>query len=151
MITYVASDIFDSPAKVLVNTVNTVGVMGKGIAKVFKAVYPEMFKEYQALCETRQFDIGQLWLYKAPNRWVLNFPTKRHWRNPSKVEFLEQGLAKFANSFSDYGITSVAFPLLGCGNGGTGLGNPSPTNNGKISTKLAYTHIHTHNPYRPTA
>ena len=78
MITYIACDLFKSPARVLVNTVNTVGVMGKGIAKDFKQVYPEMFSQYQRICEKGSFDIGTLWLYKTPNKWVLNFPTKRH-------------------------------------------------------------------------
>ena len=83
MITYVVCDLFQSPARVLVNTVNTVGVMGKGIAKDFKRIYPDMFREYQRICERNSFDIGDLWLYKTTNKWVLNFPTKRHWRQPS--------------------------------------------------------------------
>jgi O-acetyl-ADP-ribose deacetylase (regulator of RNase III) len=117
MLTYVKGNLFDSPAKVLVNTVNTVGVMGKGIAKTFKDIYPEMFKRYLQLCETKQFDIGNLWLYKTEHKWVLNFPTKKHWRNPSTLEFIEAGLRKFADSYSRENITSVAFPQLGCGNG----------------------------------
>lgn len=117
MITYVVGDLFQSPARVLVNTVNTVGVMGKGIAKDFKTIYPEMFKRYQALCENNSFDIGQLWLYKTPHKWILNFPTKRHWRQPSKLEYVEEGLRKFVASYVDQGITSIAFPTLGCGNG----------------------------------
>ena len=117
MITYVACDLFVSPARVLVNTVNTVGVMGKGIAKRFKQVYPDMFERYQELCERDALGIGELWLYKTPNRWVLNFPTKRHWRQRSQPEYVEQGLQKFVATYHDYGITSVSFPLLGCGNG----------------------------------
>lgn len=114
---YVVGNLFESPAKVLVNTVNTVGVMGKGIAKEFKRIYPEMFRQYQALCEARLFDVGQLWLYKTPHKWILNFPTKRHWRQPSKVEYIEAGLKKFVETYSEKGITSIAFPMLGCGNG----------------------------------
>ena len=117
MITYVACDLFLSPARVLVNTVNTVGVMGKGIAKRFKQVYPDMFERYQQLCEGDAFDIGELWLYKTPNKWVLNFPTKRHWRQRSRPEYVEQGLRKFVDTYHVLGITSVSFPLLGCGNG----------------------------------
>jgi len=117
LITYVVCDLFSSPARVLVNTVNTVGVMGKGIARDFKQVYPEMFEEYQKLCEKGTFNIGNLWLYKTPNKWVLNFPTKKHWRQPSKPEFIEEGLKKFADTYHVYGITSISFPLLGCGNG----------------------------------
>ena len=117
MITYVACDLFLSPTRVLVNTVNTVGVMGKGIAKRFKQVYPDMFERYQQLCEGDAFDIGELWLYKTPNKWVLNFPTKRHWRQRSRPEYVEQGLRKFVDTHHILGITSVSFPLLGCGNG----------------------------------
>ncbi|MBI4337883.1 MAG: macro domain-containing protein [Chloroflexi bacterium] len=117
MITYVVCDLFLSPARVLVNTVNTVGVMGKGIAKEFKQIYPDMFKQYQLLCERGRFDIGKLWLYKTPNKWVLNFPTKRYWRQPSRTEYIEAGLLKFAATYHQYGITDISFPLLGCGNG----------------------------------
>ncbi|WP_187427127.1 macro domain-containing protein [Rossellomorea marisflavi] len=100
------------------NTVNTVGVMGKGIAKTFKEVYPEMFSEYQILCEKKLLTIGKLWIYKTPNKWVLNFPTKKHWRSPSKIEYIEAGLKKFVQSYDQKGIDSIAFPPLGCGNGG---------------------------------
>lgn len=117
MITYVAGNLFTSPAQVLVNTVNTQGVMGKGIALQFKQTFPDMFKDYQDLCECGKIDIGVLWIYKTPHKWVLNFPTKKHWRNPSRVEFIETGLKKFSQRFSELGISSVAFPALGCGNG----------------------------------
>ena len=117
MITYVVSEIFQSPARVLVNTVNTVGVMGKGIAKEFKYFYPEMFAEYQHLCERDQFQVGQLWLHKTPRKWVLNFPTKKHWRQPSQSEYIEAGLRTFVECYAENGITSISFPMLGCGNG----------------------------------
>ena len=117
MLTYVIGDLFRSPAKVLVNTVNVVGVMGKGIAKDFKLIYPEMFDEYQRLCESKQLDIGRLFLYRTPHKWVLNFPTKKHWRQPSKPEYIEAGLKAFVDGYARNSITSVAFPPLGCGNG----------------------------------
>lgn len=117
MLTYVKGDLFDSPAKVLVNTVNTVGVMGKGIAKTFRDVYPDMFKRYQTLCEARAFHIGNLWLYKSEQKWVLNFPTKKEWRQPSKLEYIQAGLEKFVATYSRENVTSIAFPQLGCGNG----------------------------------
>lgn len=117
MLTYVIGDLFRSPAKVLVNTVNVVGVMGKGIAKDFKLIYPEMFHEYQRLCESKELDIGRLSLHRTPHKWVLNFPTKKHWRNPSKLEYIEAGLTAFVRGYADNSITSVAFPPLGCGNG----------------------------------
>ena len=117
MINYVVCDLFLSPAPVLVNTVNTVGVMGKGIAKDFKHIYPEMFHEYQELCERGLLEVGKLHLFKTPNKWILNFPTKKHWRQPSRVEYIRAGLKKFVATHHQYGITSVSFPQLGCGNG----------------------------------
>jgi O-acetyl-ADP-ribose deacetylase (regulator of RNase III) len=117
MITYVKGNLFTSPAKVLTNTVNTVGVMGKGIAKTAKEIYPEMFRRYQELCERKQLTVGTLWLYKTPHKWILNFPTKAHWRQPSKPEYIEAGLKKFVMIYASQGITSIAFPRLGCGNG----------------------------------
>lgn len=110
-------DIFQSPAQVLVNAVNTVGVMGKGIAFEYKRLFPEMFVEYRKLCEDGKFHVGTLWLYKTENKWVLNFPTKQHWRQPSRIEYIETGLKKFVDSYSRMGIHSIAFPPLGCGNG----------------------------------
>jgi O-acetyl-ADP-ribose deacetylase (regulator of RNase III) len=117
MILYVKGSLFHSPAQVLVNTVNTVGVMGKGVALEFKRLFPEMYNEYHALCENNKFKVGMLWLYKSPNKWVLNFPTKKHWRNPSRVEYIEDGLKKFVSTYEQMGIQSIAFPPLGCGNG----------------------------------
>ena len=117
MLNYVTTKLFDSPAQTLVNTVNTVGVMGKGVAADFKRRYPEMFLRYCELCEQGQLDIGKLYLYRTPNKWVLNFPTKKHWRNPSKIEYIEAGLRKFLEIYTDAGITSISFPQLGCGNG----------------------------------
>jgi O-acetyl-ADP-ribose deacetylase (regulator of RNase III) len=117
MLTYIDGDLFQSPAKVLVNTVNTKGVMGKGIALEFKRIYPEMFHKYRALCERGEFDVGTLYLYKTPHKWILNFPTKKHWRHPSRVEYIEAGLKSFTKRYAKEGIPSVAFPALGCGNG----------------------------------
>ena len=117
MILYVKGNIFQSPAQVLVNTVNTVGVMGRGVALEFKRLFPDMYQQYRDMCESDQFKIGMLWLYKSPNKWVLNFPTKQHWRQPSRVEYIEVGLRKFTDTYSKLGIYSVAFPALGCGNG----------------------------------
>jgi O-acetyl-ADP-ribose deacetylase (regulator of RNase III) len=111
------SNLFFSPAKVLVNTVNTDGVMGKGIAKEFKKLFPEMFVQYQQFCEQKKLLVGCLSIYKTPNKWVLNFPTKKSWRKPSKIEYIEDGLKKFVEQYADKGIQSIAFPPLGCGNG----------------------------------
>ena len=118
MITCLSGDLFQSPAKVLVNTVNTVGVMGKGVALKFKRIYPEMFEAYRNHCERGNLEIGRLFLYKTPNKWILNFPIRTHWRSPSREEYIEAGLAKFRARCPEMGITSIAFPELGCGNGG---------------------------------
>ena len=117
MIEYIEGDIFNSPAQVIVNTVNTVGVMGKGLALSFKQKYPEMFASYRSACEKRQLKTGKLMLWYAPDHWILLFPTKENWRNPSKLEYIENGLIKFTNTYAEKNITSVAFPKLGCGNG----------------------------------
>ncbi len=117
MITYVHGNLFQSPAQVLVNTVNTVGVMGKGIALEFKKLYPGMFTEYQNLCETGERKVGKLFLYQSPNKWILNFPTKIHWKNPSRIEYIQKGLQTFSNLYNKVKIHSIAFPALGCGNG----------------------------------
>lgn len=117
MIEYIEGDLFNSPAQVLVNTVNTVGVMGKGIALSFKKRYPGMFEAYRTACEKHQLVIGKLMLYYAPDHWILLFPTKMNWRNPSKIEYLEEGLKKFVNTYAEKRIMSIAFPKLGCGNG----------------------------------
>lgn len=117
MLKYVEGDIFNSPAQVLVNTVNTVGVMGKGIALSFKKRYTEMFTQYRDACDKHKLTIGKLILWYGPDHWILNFPTKEHWRNPSKIEYIEKGLMTFVRKYADYNITSIAFPKLGCGNG----------------------------------
>lgn len=118
MITYLKGDIFKSPAKILVNTVNTVGVMGKGVAFEFKKQYPEMFCRYKQLCEEDKLKVGSLFLWKKEKKWILLFPTKIHWRNPSRLEYIEAGLKKIADNWDKLGADSIAFPRLGCGNGG---------------------------------
>jgi O-acetyl-ADP-ribose deacetylase (regulator of RNase III) len=117
MLAYLDTSIFDSPAQTIVNTVNTVGVMGKGIALSFKTLYPAMYEEYRRLCEARKLDVGKLHVYRTPNKIIVNFPTKKHWRNPSRPEYIEAGLKAFVKHYGDYGISSVSFPQLGCGNG----------------------------------
>lgn len=111
-------NVFRSRCQTLVNTVNCVGVMGAGIALECRLRYPAMFEQYSRLCADGQLDVGRLWLYKAPERWVLNFPTKKHWKLPSRAEYLHLGLQKFLDTYQERGITSVAFPLLGALNGG---------------------------------
>ena len=118
MLTYHRTSILTSQAQTVVNTVNTVGVMGKGLASAFKARYPDMFKAYRKLCKEQRLDIGQLWLWKGSDQWVLNFPTKKQWRKPSKLSYIEAGLQKLADQYEQRGIREIAFPRLGCGNGG---------------------------------
>lgn len=119
-ISFVKGNIFNTKAQTVVNTVNCVGVMGKGIALVYKLRYPQMFDIYHDYCKQHLIGIGKLWLYigDANDPWVLNFPTKFHWKYPSKIEYVEQGLQKFVATYEERGITSVAFPLLGTHNGG---------------------------------
>lgn len=111
-------NIFDSNAQTLVNTVNCMGVMGKGLALQFKKRYPEMFLAYEKVCNDKLLDIGKLWIFKTKHRWILNFPTKYDWRLPSSQSYLELGLEKFLATYKQRGITSIAFPLLGASNGG---------------------------------
>ncbi|GHO50906.1 macro domain-containing protein [Ktedonospora formicarum] len=116
-IRYVKGDIFHSKAQVLVNTVNCKGIMGKGLALAFKQKYPAMFREYQQDCQTGRLRIGHPTLYKKSTPWILNFPTKDHWKGNSKIEYLEKGLAYFAANYKKAEITSIAFPKLGTQNG----------------------------------
>ena len=116
-------NIFTSQCQTLVNTVNCDGVMGAGIALEFKLRHPEMFDKYVEHCRNGRIAIGKLWIYKPPadskeQRWVLNFPTKLHWKNPSRLEYLESGLEKFVQTYDSRGVKSVAFPVLGSMNGG---------------------------------
>ncbi len=92
--------------------------MGAGIALEFRLRYPEMYTRYVEICSSNLMDIGKLWLYKSNQHWVLNFPTKKHWKKPSQIEFLELGLQKFVDTYIEKKITSIAFPLLGTQNGG---------------------------------
>lgn len=119
-IKHIKGNIFNSKCQTLVNTVNCVGVMGKGIALVHKLRYPKMYLEYKDHCNSKLIKTGSLWLYaKQENApWILNFPTKFHWKYPSKIEWIEQGLQKFVATYAKKGITSIAFPLLGTHNGG---------------------------------
>lgn len=112
-------NILDSKMQTLVNTVNCVGVMGKGIAKDFKEKYPTMYSDYIFRCEKKLVKPGIPYLYKdLMGVSIINFPTKNHWRSPSKLEDIVKGLKIFLLKYKEWGIQSVAFPPLGCGNGG---------------------------------
>ena len=92
--------------------------MGAGIAYECRLRYPAMYERYVELCKEKKLNIGMLWIYKSDEKWVMNFPTKYHWKYESKEEYLEKGLQKFLESYKEKGITSIAFPLLGASNGG---------------------------------
>lgn len=114
----ISGNIFSSPAQTLVNTVNCAGVMGAGIALEFRLRYPEMVERYTALCDEGRIRPGVLWTYRGRAPWVLNFPTKVHWRDASRKEYLRAGLENFVSSYEKRGIQSVSFPLLGADKGG---------------------------------
>lgn len=92
--------------------------MGAGIALECRLRYPNMYTQYVNLCNDGTLDIGKLWLYKGSDRWILNFPTKKHWKFPSKEIYLRKGLEKFVQSYHEKQIQSIAFPLLGAQHGG---------------------------------
>lgn len=142
MITFLESSVFESPAQTLVNTVNTVGVMGKGIAKEFKTRYPAMFREYRTLCDDRILTTGRLHLWRSGSRWVLNFPTKTTWKLPSKIEYIERGLRKFVETYKELGITSISFPPLGCGNGNLDWNEVRPVMESYLSEVSIPVYIH---------
>lgn len=117
-ITEIKGNIFTTTAQTIVNTVNCVGVMGAGIALEFRLREPEMYRRYVELCKVGKLAPGILWLYKSAQPQVLNFPTKRDWKHSSRPEYLEKGLEKFADTYQEKGITSIAFPMLGADKGG---------------------------------
>jgi len=111
-------DILQSKAQTLINTVNCVGIMGKGIALEFKNRFPEMFKDYAERCERKEVKPGVPYLYKSllPPQ-IINFPTKDHWKSVSRIADIERGLQLLVSHYKKWGITSLAIPPLGCGNG----------------------------------
>lgn len=112
-------DLFASKAQTLTNTVNTVGVMGKGIALEFKKRFPDMYDDYVRRCEEGRVELGRPYLFQALfPPWVLNFPTKEHWRSLSRLDAITDGLEYLAQHYRRWGIESLAVPPLGCGEGG---------------------------------
>lgn len=118
MISYTKGDILQSPAQVITNPVNCVGVMGKGLASQFKTKYPALFQDYSKRCANGDVKPGQPYLFENDEVQVLNFPTKRDWRNPSLLEDIENGLKFLAEHYRAMGIYTLALPPLGCGLGG---------------------------------
>ena len=118
MITVKIGNIFDTHAQTLVNTVNCVGVMGKGIALEFKGRFPDMFAEYVRRCKEGRVKLGEPYLYRRLTPpWILNFPTKDHWRSVSRLQDIVAGLRYLQARHREWGITSIAVPPLGCGYG----------------------------------
>ncbi len=118
MITFLQGNLFDTNAQVITNTINCVGVMGKGVALEFKRRYPEMFNDYKKRCSTESIQPGELYLWEDESVQILNFSTKKHWKGSSKLEYIETGLRYLAANYAELGIHSIAMPPLGCGNGG---------------------------------
>lgn len=122
MIRFTTGDIFKSDAEAIVNTVNTVGVMGKGLALQFKRRYPENFSAYSAACKSGEVQVGKMFITENPQldgpRYLVNFPTKKHWRADSRIEYIRDGLESLKSEVHALGITSIAIPPLGAGNGG---------------------------------
>jgi O-acetyl-ADP-ribose deacetylase (regulator of RNase III) len=121
-------DLFDSGAQTLVNTVNTVGVMGKGIALEFKRRYPDMFADYQRRCAEGAVRLGEPYLWRGLlEPWIVNFPTKEHWRSASRIDDVERGLRFLADHLEQWGVASLAVPPLGAGSGGLDWLSIGPT------------------------
>lgn len=122
MICFTTGNLLDADAEALVNTVNTVGVMGKGIAMMFRDKFPGNTRLYEEACLEGRMEVGRILVTEASDmygpRWIVNFPTKKHWRNPSKIEWVRSGLQDMARFIRDSGVKSVALPPLGAGNGG---------------------------------
>ena len=122
MIKFEQGNLLDAKTEALVNTVNTVGVMGKGIALMFKDAFPANFRAYSDACKSKEVEVGRMFVTENAAldgpRWLINFPTKQHWRNPSKLEWVINGLKDLKTVLIAEGIKSIAMPPLGCGNGG---------------------------------
>lgn len=122
MIHYVQGDLFQSQAEALVNTINCVGTMGKGLALEFKKKFPDNFQAYKTACEKKKIHPGKMFTYSLDSlfgtQYIINFPTKNHWREKSKLSYIEEGLADLIRVITEEQIESIAIPPLGCGNGG---------------------------------
>ena len=117
-------DVLREPVEALVNTVNCVGVMGRGVALAFKRAFPENFRAYAAVCRRGEVRPGAMFVFEtgqvAGPKYIVNFPTKRHWKAKSHMEDIVSGLAALAGEIRSRGIRSIALPRLGCGLGGLG-------------------------------
>jgi O-acetyl-ADP-ribose deacetylase (regulator of RNase III) len=122
MLNYKKGNILEDSAEALVNTVNEVGVMGKGVALMFKEAFPDSARIYEKACKAGEVSVGTMLVTRdrdlTGERWIINFPTKKHWRHPSKLEWIRDGLNDLVRVIEEHHIQSIAIPPLGCGNGG---------------------------------
>lgn len=122
VVVHAAGDLLAADAEALVNPVNCVGVMGAGLALQFKQAHPAMFEAYRVACQVGQVRPGRVFVHReampAGTRYIINFPTKRHFREPSRIEDIDAGLGDLARVVRELGIRSIAIPALGCGLGG---------------------------------
>lgn len=123
MIRFTKGNLLESGTDAVVNTVNTVGIMGKGIALMFKEAFPANFREYEAACKRGTVRTGEMFVTERPSmlgapRWIINFPTKQHWRGKARLEWIKAGLEDLRRVILERNIRSIALPPLGCGNGG---------------------------------
>ena len=123
-------NLLDADVEALVNTVNTVGVMGKGLALQFKRRFPSNFEVYAGACRRGEVQVGCMLVVETAGppgpRFIINFPTKKHWRNPSQLEYVRAGLVALVSEVKTRGIRSIAIPPLGCGNGGLAWSDVRP-------------------------
>ena len=136
MISYLRGNLLEDDAQALVNTVNTVGVMGKGIALQFKQRFPANYAAYAQACKLGQVQTSRMFMTEPGEltgpRWVLNFPTKQHWRDPSRLEWVVDGLQDLRSFLVSHPVQSIALPALGAGLGGL----PWPLVRGHIESAL---------------
>src|SRR5258708_39564902 len=123
MIEPTKGNLLEAPVEARVNTVNTEGIMGKGIALQFRQAFPEMFRAYEKACRVGEIRLGEVHVFDLGGlaggpRWIINFPTKGHWKARSRLADIETGLADLVSMVRKLGIRSIAVPPLGCGNGG---------------------------------
>jgi O-acetyl-ADP-ribose deacetylase (regulator of RNase III) len=122
MLRYRQGNLLEAKTEAVVNPVNEVGVMGKGLALMFKKAFPDNFTTYETACKHGEVQVGHMFVTEchalAGPRWIINFPTKRHWRQPSEIAWVRDGLLDLHRIIEKRGIRSIALPALGCGNGG---------------------------------
>jgi O-acetyl-ADP-ribose deacetylase (regulator of RNase III) len=149
MIHRTRGNLLEADVEALVNTVNTVGVMGKGIALRFKEAFPANFKRYAEACARGEVQVGRMFITEGPGlhgpRWIINFPTKEHWRNKTRLEWIREGLDDLRRAIVEKGIRSIAVPPLGCGQGGLDWREVRPVIEGALQ-ELEGVEIHLYEP-----